>query len=48
VGVVGAGPMGGGIAEVCANAGADVLAYEPTEELTPTKASPSDDVAVGN
>jgi 3-hydroxybutyryl-CoA dehydrogenase len=33
VGVVGAGQMGGGIAEVCAKAGAHVLAYEPTEEL---------------
>ncbi len=34
VGVVGAGQMGGGIAEVCAKAGANVLVYEPTEELT--------------
>lgn len=34
VGVIGAGQMGGGIAEVCAKAGADVLVYEPTEELT--------------
>lgn len=33
VGVVGAGQMGGGIAEVCAKAGADVVVYEPTEEL---------------
>jgi 3-hydroxybutyryl-CoA dehydrogenase len=33
VGVVGAGQMGGGIAEVCAKAGADVLAFEPTAEL---------------
>ncbi|MCZ0727473.1 3-hydroxybutyryl-CoA dehydrogenase [Mycolicibacterium iranicum] len=33
VGVVGAGQMGGGIAEVCAKAGADVIAFEPTEEL---------------
>ncbi len=33
VGVVGAGQMGGGIAEVCAKAGADVVAFEPTEEL---------------
>ncbi|MGB2923519.1 MAG: 3-hydroxybutyryl-CoA dehydrogenase [Mycobacterium sp.] len=33
VGVVGAGQMGGGIAEVCAKAGADVLVFEPTEEL---------------
>ncbi len=33
VGVVGAGQMGGGIAEVCAKAGAHVLLYEPTEEL---------------
>ena len=34
VGVVGAGQMGSGIAEVCAKAGADVVVYEPTEELT--------------
>ncbi|MCT7658569.1 3-hydroxybutyryl-CoA dehydrogenase [Mycobacterium deserti] len=33
VGVVGAGQMGGGIAEVCAKAGADVVVFEPTEEL---------------
>ncbi len=33
VGVVGAGQMGSGIAEVCAKAGAHVLVYEPTEEL---------------
>ena len=33
VGVVGAGQMGGGIAEVCAKAGAEVVVYEPTEEL---------------
>ncbi len=33
VGVVGAGQMGGGIAEVCARAGADVLVYEATREL---------------
>ncbi|KUH82342.1 MULTISPECIES: 3-hydroxybutyryl-CoA dehydrogenase [unclassified Mycobacterium] len=33
VGVVGAGQMGGGIAEVCAKAGADVVVYEPSEEL---------------
>jgi 3-hydroxybutyryl-CoA dehydrogenase len=33
VGVVGAGQMGGGIAEVCAKAGADVLVYEPTQEF---------------
>ncbi len=33
VGVVGAGQMGGGIAEVCAKAGAQVLVYEPSEEL---------------
>ena len=35
VGVIGAGQMGTGIAEVCAKAGADVLVFEPTEELTP-------------
>jgi len=34
VGVIGAGQMGAGIAEVCAKAGADVLVYEPTEALT--------------
>src|SRR6476619_5612908 len=34
VGVVGAGQMGSGIAEVSARAGADVMVYEPTEELT--------------
>lgn len=33
VGVVGAGQMGGGIAEVCAKAGAQVVVYEPTAEL---------------
>src|ERR1700760_4400142 len=33
VGVVGAGQMGSGIAEVAAKAGADVVVYEPTEEL---------------
>lgn len=33
VGVVGAGQMGGGIAEVCAKAGADVLVFEPSEQL---------------
>ena len=33
VGVVGAGQMGSGIAEVSAQAGADVVVYEPTEEL---------------
>ncbi|WP_197378336.1 3-hydroxybutyryl-CoA dehydrogenase [Mycolicibacterium mengxianglii] len=33
VGVVGAGQMGGGIAEVCVRAGAQVLVFEPTEEL---------------
>lgn len=33
VGVVGAGQMGAGIAEVSAKAGADVVVYEPTEEL---------------
>lgn len=33
VGVIGAGQMGSGIAEVSAKAGADVLVYEPTDEL---------------
>ena len=33
VGVVGAGQMGAGIAEVCVRAGTDVLVYEPTPEL---------------
>ncbi|MYR07037.1 3-hydroxybutyryl-CoA dehydrogenase [Gordonia sp. SID5947] len=33
VGVIGAGQMGGGIAEVCARAHADVLVYESTREL---------------
>ena len=34
VGVVGAGQMGAGIAEVCARAHVDVLVYEQTRELT--------------
>jgi 3-hydroxybutyryl-CoA dehydrogenase len=34
VGVIGAGQMGAGIAEVSARAGVDVVVYEPTEELT--------------
>lgn len=33
VGVIGAGQMGGGIAEVCARAGVDVTVFETTEEL---------------
>lgn len=33
VGVIGAGQMGGGIAEVCVKAGAHVLVYEPTDDL---------------
>jgi 3-hydroxybutyryl-CoA dehydrogenase len=33
VGIVGGGQMGGGIAEVCAKAGADVIIVEITEEL---------------
>ena len=33
VGVVGAGQMGAGIAEVSAKAGADVVVYEPTQQL---------------
>ncbi|WP_272888068.1 3-hydroxybutyryl-CoA dehydrogenase [Candidatus Mycolicibacterium alkanivorans] len=33
VGVVGAGQMGSGIAEVAAKAGADVVVFEPTDEL---------------
>lgn len=32
VGIVGAGQMGGGIAEVCAKAGAQVIVYEPAAE----------------
>ncbi|MGW0162001.1 3-hydroxybutyryl-CoA dehydrogenase [Mycobacterium sp. NPDC003323] len=32
VGVIGAGQMGGGIAEVCAKAGAQVVVYEPAAE----------------
>jgi len=34
VGVIGAGQMGAGIAEVSVRAGVEVLVYEPTEELT--------------
>ena len=34
VGVIGAGQMGGGIAEVCARAGVDVVVFETTEALT--------------
>lgn len=34
VGVIGAGQMGAGIAEVCARAHVDVLVYEQTRELT--------------
>lgn len=34
VGVVGAGQMGAGVAEVCARAHVDVLVYEQTRELT--------------
>jgi 3-hydroxybutyryl-CoA dehydrogenase len=34
VGVIGAGQMGAGIAEVSTRAGVDVLVYEPTEALT--------------
>ena len=34
VGVVGAGQMGGGIAEVCARAGVDVVVFDTAEELT--------------
>ena len=33
VGVIGAGQMGGGIAEVCARAGVDVVVFETTETL---------------
>ena len=33
VGVIGAGQMGAGIAEVCARASVDVLVYESTREL---------------
>jgi 3-hydroxybutyryl-CoA dehydrogenase len=34
VGVIGAGQMGAGIAEVSARAGVDVIVYEPTDALT--------------
>jgi 3-hydroxybutyryl-CoA dehydrogenase len=34
VGVIGAGQMGGGIAEVCARAGADVIVFDTSEALT--------------
>ncbi len=34
VGVIGAGQMGAGIAEVSARAGVEVIVYEPTEALT--------------
>jgi len=34
VGVIGAGQMGGGIAEVCARAGIDVMVFDTTEALT--------------
>jgi 3-hydroxybutyryl-CoA dehydrogenase len=34
VGVIGAGQMGAGIAEVSARAGVEVVVFEPTEELT--------------
>ncbi|MDM1861809.1 3-hydroxyacyl-CoA dehydrogenase NAD-binding domain-containing protein, partial [Mycobacteroides abscessus] len=34
VGVIGAGQMGAGIAEVSARAGVDVLVFETTEALT--------------
>ena len=34
VGVIGAGQMGGGIAEVCARAGVEVLVYDTTDALT--------------
>ena len=33
VGVIGAGQMGGGIAEVCARAGVDVTVFETTDAL---------------
>lgn len=33
VGIVGAGQMGAGIAEVCARAGVDVLVYETSRDL---------------
>ncbi len=36
VGVIGAGQMGAGIAEVSARAGVDVMVYEPTQALTTT------------
>lgn len=34
VGVIGAGQMGGGIVEVCARAGVDVVVFETTEALS--------------
>jgi 3-hydroxybutyryl-CoA dehydrogenase len=34
VGIIGAGQMGGGIAEVCARAGVDVVVFDTTETLT--------------
>ena len=34
VGVIGAGQMGGGIAEVCARAGVDIVVFDTTEALT--------------
>ena len=37
VGVIGAGQMGAGIAEVSARAGVDVIVYEPTAGLYPNE-----------